>query len=82
MELIMNNILKVHFLLKNSVAESSKKRSLVPPSKGTRVNLANRFPCKARVGMSAAIDTAWQKRGFNSMTGIIFKQQLLFFNLC
>jgi len=30
--------------------------------------LAERFPCKLRTGLSCAIDTAWQKRGFDSLT--------------
>ena len=27
------------------------------------------YPCRTRTGMSAAVDTAFQKRGFNSLTG-------------
>ncbi|XP_056014139.1 uncharacterized protein LOC125677956 isoform X1 [Ostrea edulis] len=29
---------------------------------------ALQFPCKARSGMTVAVDTAWQKRGFDSLT--------------
>ena len=35
---------------------------------GKRVKLATRFPCKTRKGMSCAVDTAWSKRGFDSLT--------------
>ena len=30
--------------------------------------LVTKFPCKSRSGMSCAIDTGWQKRGFDSLT--------------
>lgn len=36
---------------------------------GARVKLAGRFPCHSRKGMSCAVDTAWHKRGFDSLTG-------------
>lgn len=31
-----------------------------------------RYPCKTRHGMSAAADTAWHKRGFDSLTSHTF----------
>lgn len=37
-----------------------------------RVKLATKFPCRTRRGMSCAIDTAWHKRGFDSLTGHTF----------
>lgn len=33
-----------------------------------RKKLAPSFPCRSRTGMSCAVDTAWQKRGFDSLT--------------
>lgn len=49
-----------------------RKRSL---SKGTGKKTVNqkldkKFSCKTRRGMTCAVDTAWHKRGFNSLTGI------------
>ncbi|XP_060553342.1 uncharacterized protein LOC132714462 isoform X2 [Ruditapes philippinarum] len=34
--------------------------------------LMPKFPCKRRYGMSCAVDTAWQKRGFDSQTAHTF----------
>ncbi|WAR11343.1 hypothetical protein MAR_025523, partial [Mya arenaria] len=34
----------------------------------SRKRLSVLFPCKTRHGMSCAVDTAWQKRGFDSLT--------------
>lgn len=31
-------------------------------------SLLKKYPCKTRTGMSCAVDTAWQKRGFDSLT--------------
>ncbi len=49
----------------------SYRRSLSHvPRPVTRVKLSKRFPCKTRTGMSCAVDTAWHKRGFDSLTGV------------
>lgn len=37
-------------------------------AKSSCVCLENKFPCITRTGMSCAIDTAWQKKGFDSLT--------------
>ena len=34
----------------------------------TRRKLLTRYPCKTRSGMTCSSDTAWHKRGFDSLT--------------
>ena len=48
------------------VRPSKKKQP--SQQKGQQVNLVDRFPCKSRTGISCAVDTAWSKRGFDSLT--------------
>jgi hypothetical protein len=36
--------------------------------KKAKVRLLPKFPCQTRSGMSVAVDTAWHKRGFDSLT--------------
>ncbi|XP_062590600.1 uncharacterized protein LOC134252182 [Saccostrea cucullata] len=55
----------------------SRRRKRPSKSKGTlkkSVNqkLVKRFPCKTRRGMTCAVDTAWHKRGFDSLTAHTF----------
>ncbi|XP_046344809.2 uncharacterized protein LOC124125526 [Haliotis rufescens] len=45
--------------------QSGKKKILTSKK---RVRLASRFPCRTRSGMSCAVNTAWHKRGFDSLT--------------
>lgn len=42
------------------------KNKIVKSKKSLR--LLTKYPCKSRQGMSAAVDTAWHKRGFDSLT--------------
>lgn len=37
-------------------------------NKAVKRNIAPSFPCRTRTGMSLAVDTAWHKRGFDSLT--------------
>ena len=34
----------------------------------SKVRLLPKYPCRTRSGMSVAVDTAWKKKGFNSLT--------------
>ncbi|XP_053389209.1 uncharacterized protein LOC123543364 isoform X2 [Mercenaria mercenaria] len=38
----------------------------------SRKKLSTEFPCQSRTGMSCAVDTAWHKRGFDSLTSHTF----------
>jgi hypothetical protein len=33
-----------------------------------QICLASKYPCRTRTGMTCAVDTAWNKRGFDSLT--------------
>ena len=61
--------------------QSIKTRPSVAPSRRRRIGfrrdranvkqrkrLLDQYPCKTRTGMSCAVDTAWHKRGFDSLT--------------
>lgn len=48
--------------------ENNQQPQRVVSSKAKK-NILSRFPCKTRFGMSCAVDTAWQKRGFDSLSG-------------
>ncbi|XP_045210249.2 uncharacterized protein LOC123561735 [Mercenaria mercenaria] len=37
-----------------------------------RLDLLPKYPCRTRSGMSVAVDTAWHKRGFDSLTSYTF----------
>lgn len=41
-------------------------------NKTVKRNIAPSFPCRTRTGMSLAVDTAWHKRGFDSLTSHTF----------
>ncbi|XP_065929397.1 uncharacterized protein [Magallana gigas] len=53
-----------------------KKRAPCQPSQQQSLKckkkLVSKFPTKTRSGMSCAVDTAWQKRGFDSLTSHTF----------
>lgn len=36
--------------------------------KSSKCRTKLRYPCKTRSGMTCAVDTAWHKRGFDSLT--------------
>ncbi|XP_060588030.1 uncharacterized protein LOC132743517 [Ruditapes philippinarum] len=40
--------------------------------KKAKVRLLPKYPCQTRSGMSVAVDTAWHKRGFDSLTSHTF----------
>jgi hypothetical protein len=37
-------------------------------AKKSKKKLLPKYPCQSRSGMSVAVDTAWQKKGFDSLT--------------
>ncbi|XP_060597154.1 uncharacterized protein LOC132751062 [Ruditapes philippinarum] len=37
-----------------------------------KIRLQDKFQCRTRLGMSCSVDTAWQKRGFDSLTSHTF----------
>ncbi|XP_053400902.1 uncharacterized protein LOC128557554 isoform X2 [Mercenaria mercenaria] len=42
------------------------------PKLKSRKRLEKKFPCRTRTGMSSSCDTAWQKKGFDSLTSHTF----------
>ncbi|KAL4236486.1 hypothetical protein ACF0H5_004872 [Mactra antiquata] len=60
--------------LQKEQVKNRKPRFTVHCNKLTtaRKSLAKKFPCKTRTGISCAVDTAWQKRGFDSLTSHTF----------
>ena len=67
------NVIEIYFCYHSSQRQSKvedKQRSgprlLVKPQ--SRIKLSPKYPCKTRSDMSCAVDTAWHKRGFDSLT--------------
>ncbi|XP_045211082.2 uncharacterized protein LOC123562513 isoform X1 [Mercenaria mercenaria] len=55
-----------------SVRKKTKKHHIQDTGSSSRRCLVKKFPCKTRKGMSCAVDTAWQKKGFDSLTSHTF----------
>ncbi|XP_053392723.1 uncharacterized protein LOC123542269 isoform X2 [Mercenaria mercenaria] len=47
-------------------------RTLPKQARKAKVRLLPKYPCRTRSGMSVAVDTAWHKRGFDSLTSHTF----------
>lgn len=44
------------------------QRTLSKQARKAKARLLPKYPCRTRSGMSVAVDTAWHKRGFDSLT--------------
>jgi hypothetical protein len=54
--------------VRDACSNAPKKTVLKRTPKGKTRKLLPTFPCKTRKGMTVAADTAWHKRGFDSLT--------------
>ena len=69
------DIFSIYRLKKSHMYMEERTKPAANECKKTRVKLASKFPCRTHHGMSCAFDTAWHKRGFDSLT---CKKQKLF----
>ncbi|XP_053389293.1 uncharacterized protein LOC123543346 isoform X1 [Mercenaria mercenaria] len=51
---------------------SARRFAKQSPKLKSRKRLEKKFPCRTRTGMSSSCDTAWQKKGFDSLTSDTF----------
>ncbi|XP_033759590.1 uncharacterized protein LOC117341838 [Pecten maximus] len=59
-------------ILKDKPHDRKKKRKAPHYNLKCKKRLMSEFPTKTRQGMSCAVDTAWHKRGFDSLTSHTF----------